>query len=711
MFFTIYDFMKHDTLAHILSAAAFLFTLSAYSQNRIDNSFPPEELFSLGSYYYPEQWDESQWDRDLGNMAAMGIKFTHFAEFAWGMMEPKEGKFEFGWLDKAISLAEKHGLKVILCTPTPTPPVWLTKKCPEVLIVRDNGVQIQHSRRQHASWSSDWYRTYARRIVKKMAERYGDNPTVIGWQIDNEPGHYGVMDYSENAQEKFRRWLKEKYGSIDALNRTWGCSFWSETYQYFGQIRLPNAQELPEKPNPHAVLDMKCFMADELAGFVNFQADILRNHISDNQWITTNLIPVFTPVDPAKMDHTDFLTYTRYLVTGHKNGIGEQGFRIGDPEYLGFSNDQFRNFTGDCFGVMELQPGQVNWGTFNPQPMPGAVRMWVYNVFAGGGKFVCNYRFRQPLKGSEQYHYGMMLTDGVTLSPGGEEYVQVNKELEILRNAYSPDATEPADRASRRTGILFEMNNYWEIENQKQTPEWKTLAHAQKYHRILKSMAAPVDVVTEQSDFGRFPFLIAPSYQLLDSALVGRWEEYARNGGHLVLTCRTGQKDRNASLWEELLAAPIYGLAGIKNLFYDHLPPSVYGNVDMDSSKFKWNNWADVLTPSDGTEVWAAYGDQFYAGKAAVTHRRLGKGSVTYIGTDTDDGKLEEAVLRKLYREAGVSVENLPEGIIKEWRDGFYVVMNYTSDTQNIDIPDNAEILIGGRSLGPAGVAIWKERQ
>ena len=183
------------------------------------------------------------------------------------------------------------------------------------------------------------------------------------------------MDYSENAQIKFRVWLQKKYRTIDKLNDTWGTSFWSETYQNFDQVRLPSQQEVPDKPNPHAMLDLNRFMADELAGFVNMQADILRQHISRDQWITTNLIPVFNPVDPVRIDHTDFLTYTRYLVTGHNQGIGSQGFRMGIPEDLGFSNDQFRNRVGKTFGVMELQPGQVNWGVYNPQPLPGAVRM------------------------------------------------------------------------------------------------------------------------------------------------------------------------------------------------------------------------------------------------------------------------------------------------------------------------------------------------
>jgi len=451
-------------------------------------------------------------------------------------------------------------------------------------------------------------------------------------------------------------------------------------------------------------------MADELAGFVNMQADILRRHIHKDQWITTNLIPIFNPVDPVRIDHPDFLTYTRYLVTGHNQGIGSQGFRMGIPEDLGFSNDQFRNRVGKAFGVMELQPGQVNWGVYNPQPLPGAIRMWVYHVFAGGGKFVCNYRFRQPLKGSEQYHYGMIMTDGVTLSPGGEEYVRITQEMKKLRAAYDKKNRMPGQLASRRIGLLFDMSNYWEMEFQRQTDQWRTMAHVHKYYNLLKSFAAPVDVISEKEDFSGYPFLIAPAYQLLDNKLVERWTEYVKKGGHLILTCRTGQKDRDAKLWEAPLAAPIHQLAGINSLYYDHLPHNLYGKIDFEGKEFAWNNWGDVLTPAAGTDVWAVYTDQFYKGAASVIHRKLGKGTVTYIGTDTDDGKLEKEVVRRVYTEAGVSTEDLPYGVVKEWRDGFYIALNYTSDVQEIAIPDKAEILIGSACLEAAGVVVWKEK-
>jgi beta-galactosidase len=163
-------------------------------------------------------------------------------------------------------------------------------------------------------------------------------------------------------------------------------------------------------------------------------------------------------------------------------------------------------------------------------------------------------------------------------------------------------------------------------------------------------------------------------------------------------------------LWEAPLAAPIHQLAGINSLYYDHLPHSLYGKVDFGSEEYAWNNWADVLTPAAGTDVWAVYADQFYKGAASVIHRRLGKGTVTYIGTDTDDGKLEKEVVRRVYTEAGVPTEDLPYGVVKEWRDGFYIALNYTSDIQEIVIPDEAEVLIGSARLEPAGVVVWKEK-
>ncbi|WP_114783338.1 beta-galactosidase [Botryobacter ruber] len=671
--------------------------------------FDKNKLMLVGSYYYPEQWPQENWERDIQNMSRLGFDFTHYGEFAWAEMEPEEGKYNFEWLDQAIALAAKNNLKVILCTPTPTPPVWLTQKHPDVLMVNAEGRTIRHGARQQASWSSAKYREYVAKIVTQLAKRYGNNKAVWGWQIDNEPSHYGAaFDYSENAQQRFREWLKQKYKTIDALNSTWGTAFWSLTYNNFEQIQAPNNLVLVAQANPHAILDFKRFTADEAADFVLFQQDILKKHIAKSQWVTTNLMADYSPVDPLRFKKLDFPTYTKYLVAGFDMGHGVQGFRMGSMGGIGFANDFFRPIAG-VTGVMELQPGQVNWGQYNPQTMPGTVRMWIYHVMAGGNKFVCNYRFRQPLSGGEQYHYGIMKPDGVAVSKSGEEYVKVNQELKELSKHFNPKATMPKSMLARKAAILYNPDNRWETENQPQTNQWDFVSHLKRYYSALKAVGAPVDVVDEQADFAAYPVMVAPAYQLLDQQLVARWKGYVEQGGHLVLTSRTGQKNREARLWEALFAQPIHELVGVKEIFYDLLPESRTATVQMEGKSYTWNNWGDVLEVGPQAEVWATYTDQFYKGKAAVVSRKLGKGSVTYVGPDTDDGQLERDVLRKVYERAQIPVLNLPEGVVVEWCNGFWFGLNYSSQNQTLPVPDKAKILLGQRELIPAGVVVWQE--
>jgi beta-galactosidase len=681
--------------------------LSCYAQNS-ERFFNKKDLMTIGSYYYPEQWPHEYWSRDLEKMAEVGFEFTHFGEFAWSFIEPQEGKFDFKWLDEAVELAHQNRIKVIMCTSTPTPPAWLEQKHPEVLMVNAEGRTMQHGSRQQISWSSPVYRQYVAKMVEAIGKHYGNDNRIWGWQLDNEPSHYGQYDYSPAAQESFRHWLKLKYNTIDELNKTWGTAFWSIRYNDFDQVRIPNQQELIAQPSPDAVLDFKRFSAEEANDFLGFQYNILRKYISASQFITTNLMPEHVDVDPTKITSLDFLTYTKYLVAGYDKGIGPQGFRMGSATSIAFANDLFRSFNG-VTGVMELQPGQVNWGKFNPQPMPGVVRMWIWHAFAGGNKFVCNYRFKQPLTGGEQYHYGIISTDGVTPSTSGVEYIKVIKEIKGLRKQYDAAAIAPAYYTRRQAAVLYNPDNRWEMDNQPQTNQWNFMDHLKRYYGALKQLGAPVDVITEEKDFSKYPVLIAPAYELLDSKLVDRWKNYVEKGGHLILTSRTGQKDRNGKLWEMKWAQPIYDLIGARVSFYDLLPDSVEGTIKSGGQNYKWNNWADILEPFSGTNSWASYTNQFYAGKTAVTNRKLGKGTVTYVGPDTDDGQLEKAVVARVYKEAGIPTENLPEGVILDWREGFWVGVNYSGNSFNVPFKLGSKILIGNKILKPADVIVWKE--
>ncbi len=684
-------------------AMLFMASLSFFSYGQSTKEwFPNEQLTSVGAYYYPEHWDESQWDRDLQKIAEMGFEFTHFAEFAWAQLEPEEGKYDFAWLDRAVELADKAGLKVMMCTSTATPPVWLVRKYPEILVTRENGTQMDHGSRQHASFSSEIYKQYAQKMIAELARHYGNDPRIMGWQLDNEP--HSNVDFGTDAQQRFRAWLKNKYQTIEVLNKSWGTDFWSQTYADFSEINIPQTSQWGM--NLYQKLDFSRFCDHETALFLDEQAETIRKNIQRNQWITTNYIPMYDARFIGASKNLDFITYTRYMVYGEHRGIGRKGYRVGEYSRIAMANDYFRPLT-PIYGVMELQPGQVNWGSINSQPLPGAVHLWLWHVFAGGSKFTCTYRFRAPIYGYEQYHYGIVGPDGVTPTTGGKEFQQFIEEIKELRKKAEVGYI-PADYAQRTTAILYSPDNTVAINQNRQTTEWHTEGHVLKYYKALKSMGAPVDFIRDTMDFSNYPVIVVPAYQQMSRALIQKLTEYAQKGGNVVMSCRTGHQNELGHLWEAKHAEPIYNLIGAEIEFYDLLRPHAPDTVQMQNKKYTWTSWGDILKAEKGTETGATYQGDFYAGKTAVTFHKLKKGTVTYIGADSQKGDLEKDVLKKLYEKLHIPTKNYPEGIIVEYRDGFGIAMNYSDQAYEIEIPTKATLLLGKTKVPTAGVTVWK---
>lgn len=665
--------------------------------------FADRDLTVTGAYYYPEHWDESQWERDFRKMREMGFEFTHFAEFAWAQLEPEEGRYDFSWLDRAVELAAKYDLKVIMCTSTATPPVWLSRKYPEILLKNEDGTVLDHGARQHASFSSPLYRKLSYRMIEQLAKHYGNDPRIIGWQLDNEPAVQ--FDYNAAAQQGFRDFLRRKYtGNIRLLNEAWGTSFWSEVYASFDEITLPKRAQM--FMNHHQILDYRRFAALQTNEFLDEQCKLIKKY-AVNQWVTTNYIPNYEEGHIGGSPSMDFQSYTRYMVYGDNEGIGRRGYRVGNPLRIAWANDFFRPIQGS-YGVMELQPGQVNWGSINPQPLPGAVRLWLWSVFAGGSDFICTYRFRQPLYGTEQYHYGIVGTDGVTVTPGGREFATFMEEIRALRSLSAPREHKPTDYKARRTAILFNHENSWSIERQKQNHTWNTLGHIEKYYRALKSFGAPVDFISESKNFSDYPVVIAPAYQMADSALVNRWIAYVKQGGNLVLTCRTAQKDRYGRLPEIPFGAMLTPLTGNALDFYDLLLPENPGKMVMKDKTYTWNTWGEVLKPASDAQVWATYTDEFYEGAPAVTFRRLGQGTITYVGVDSREGNFEKDLLKRLYAEWNIPVMDLPYGVTLEYRNGLGIVLNYGDSPYTFSLPKGAQVLIGTPKIPTAGVLVFR---
>jgi len=287
--------------------------------------------------------------------------------------------------------------------------------------------------------------------------------------------------------------------------------------------------------------------------------------------------------------------------------------------------------------------------------------------------------------------------------------MQFMKEVAALRQLYKPGKKMPEKLAARSTAVLWDLENYWSIDRQKQTFQWDAWNYPVKFMELAKELGAPADVVGPTADLTKYKVVIVPAYEMADSGLVEKWNDYVAGGGHLIITCRTATKDHQGHFWETGWAAPISGLIGAHVLATDMLPGSVKGDILMQSSHYAWNSWADLLVPDKNTEVLATYDNQFYKGAAAVVRRKVGKGTVTYIGADTRGSELEKSLMREAYVAAGATTDDYPPGVYVYWRDGFYIAVNYSSRDYQVPVPATASVLIGQKILKPAGVLVWSE--
>ncbi|MCX6181039.1 MAG: beta-galactosidase [Bacteroidetes bacterium] len=685
-------------------------TESPLLQKKLSTSFFNEaNPITLGCYYYPEQWPEEEWNRDLKNLSSMGFEFTHFGEFAWALLEPEEGKFNFEWLDKAIDLAAKNKLKVILCTPSAAPPVWLVQKYPEILMQNDDGKTMQHGSRQQGSWSSKIYRKYIQKIVTELAKRYGNDQRVWGWQLDNEPSHYGFpYDYNAASQDAFVQWLMNKYQNIDSLNLRWGNNFWSQRYSDFPEIRIPNAKELVQPANPHALLDFQEFTNQQRGVFLREQASALRQIISSQQFITSNYMMQMPHSDPwVNKNDLDFASYTNYPVNSYSEvDNGDLGFRLGSGRDLALTHDFHQSVNG-VTGIMELQPGQVNWGHYNAQPQPGAVRMWAWHTFALGAKFICTYRYRQPLSGNEQYHQGIMQTDGVTLSRGGSEYAQAIKEMNDIKKVFKADSSP-----QQKVAIWWDQRSMLDMYNFPHNRNWSAVSELYRYYESIKSFALPVEFINAAPDPKHYPVLLIPSIQLVDDAMIAQWKKYVEAGGTLIITPRSGQKNRDGHLWKMKNQEKIKELVGASILFNDHLPASKKAQVTMNNKTYEWNSWGEIVNlqnDSASVKIMATYSDQFYQGKAACVSNSIGKGKVFYIGISSTTGDFEKEILKEAFLHSKLEITELPKYIYQEKRGNLTITVNYSSEEFELKIPEGSKIVLGEKVLKPGEVTVWME--
>ena len=416
----------------------------------------------LGCCYYPEHWPEDIWADDARRMSEMGLELVRIGEFAWSRIEPEPGVYDWSWLDRAIETLGDAGLKIILGTPTATPPKWLVDKMPEMVAVAANGRPRKFGSRRHYCFSHRPYREECRRIVTAMAERYGEHSAITAWQTDNEYGcHETTLSYSRSAAAAFRLWLAAKYKDICALNSAWGNVFWSMEYRTFDEIDAPNLTVT--EPNPAHVLDYRRFASDEVVSFNQLQADILRRH-SPGRDIIHNFMGFVTDFDHHDVGaDCDIASWDSYPL-----GFLEQYWfsetdklryaRQGHPDIAAFHHDLYRGCSNGRWAVMEQQPGPVNWARYNPAPLPGMVRLWTLEAMAHGAEFCSFFRWRQAPFAQEQMHAGLLRPDSED-DQGALEARQASRDLAKIG---------PVSETPKSVALLFSYEAAWLFETQPQ---------------------------------------------------------------------------------------------------------------------------------------------------------------------------------------------------------------------------------------------------
>jgi len=657
----------------------FTFTACAASAEAPQPSTPTPLL--LGTAWYPEQWPEDRWDADLTLMEQAHMHVVRVGEFAWSTMEPSEGRFDFAWLDRAIALAAKHHLAVVLGTPTAAPPAWLTSRYPETLRVDEDGRRAEHGNRQQFSFTNPHYRQFTARIALEMAKRYGHNPSVLGWQLDNE---LAAPSFDDSAKQQFHQWLQHRYGTIAELNRRWATAYWSQTYDTFDQIPVHSKGE-----NPALLLDWKRFVTDTWISYLQTQIDAIRPNADARQFITTNTMHWNNGFDHYLLHkNLDIAAWDDYFPDGHL-----------DPILNAAEHDLVRGYKQKNFWLMETQPGFVNWGAINASLPPGVTREMAWQAIGHGADAVLYWQWRSSRNGQEQYHGSVLGADGLP-NPIYAEIQQFGVELERASPALA-GTTLHADVA-----ILQSYDSHWAIDFQKHSQKFDYVSQVTDLYQAIEPIAQTIDIISPNAQLTNYKIVFAPALNVLSEPTAKNLLAYVQQGGHLVLGPRSGMKDEDNALETDRQPGPLEAALGghVEQYYALDKPTPITSPAGTGNATI----WAEQLTPTaPDTKVLMTYAaspnaNGWLANKpAAITHA-YGKGTITYIGA-TLDPKLMSPTVEAMLHEAGVEpiLPGLPKEVELMQRSSpthppVWILINHSTELKSVALPHAMRNLLMG---------------
>ena len=661
---------------------------------------------TLGTCYYPEHWKKELWAQDLDRMLENGIRVIRIAEFAWNKFEPTEGVFDFSFFDEFLELALEKGMKVIFCTPTATPPAWMSTNYPEILNADKEGNLYRHGCRRHYNYNSPKFRAFTRRIVEKMGEHYGPHPAIIGWQLDNEFNCEISEFYSESDTIAFRRFLKNKYTTLDALNDAWGTVFWNQTYTDWNEVDVPRKTG-NDTVNPHRVLDYYRFISDSVCSYAKMQSDILRKYIKEGDFITTN--GMFGNLDNHRMNREslDFYMYDSYPNFGYcldtyseKDVLKDRWWSKSLTEVRSVSNR---------FGIMEQQSGANGWTNRMeaPTPRPGQLTLWTMQSIGHGADYISYFRWRTCTVGTEIYWHGILDYSGRE-NRRLREVKEVSKKLEKLQEIAGA-------KFKAKVGIIKDYDNIFDT----QLDAWHRRVEEASSNSLFNAMQhnhVPVDFVyltevSEYKDLKKYDVLFYPHATILTKERMELLEQYVAFGGKLVMGCRTGYKDICGRCVMDYLPGMAAKVTGTDIPEYSFVAPDdgkVMINWDGELAEAAVFN--DLLAPvGEHAQVLATYSGctqkagLYYAGEPALIKNQFGSGEAYYFGgafgPDT-----AELFLRKLgIAEPYGDVLEIPAGAelaVRE-KDGkqYLFVLNYEAEKITVNVKKTLQEMLAGETV------------
>ncbi|WP_084106078.1 beta-galactosidase [Demequina sp. NBRC 110056] len=627
-----------------------------------------------GGDYNPEQWTEEIWHEDVARMREAGVTMVSLGIFAWSRLQPAEGEFDFAWLDRVIDLLHEGGIAVDLATATASPPPWMHERYPEILPVTAEGVTLGPGSRQHYAPSSPVYRRLAAELVTALVERYADHPAIVMWHVNNEYGCHLHADYSDNARDAFRAWLRERYGSVDALNDAWGTAFWSQRYTSFDQVLPPRAA--PYSHNPGQLLDFRRFTSDMLLECYLMEKEIIRA-AGATQPITTNFMGAFKPANYQEWaEHMDVITDDAYPDPD-------------DPESFrdaAFQRDLMRSLKpGTPWLLMEQVTGALNWRPTNAPKAPQQMAALSMQCVGRGADGVLFFQWRQSRAGAEKFHAAMLPHAG-TGTRIWREVTELGAQLGSL-----PEL--PSGGADARVALVMDWESWWAVES----PDHPSnvldyVAVLQRWYRALHRRHVMVDIVPpERVTADAYDLAIAPALYLLRAGGAEALSTFVAGGGHLLAGPFTDVVDERDAFLDGGFLTRLGPALGVTIEDFGALAqPGGTGQSEAPLAG-PFGTVAGTLLAEEvvlrGATPVATFAGGRRDGDPALTEHAHGEGTGWYLATVPDEQGADALAGWALDR-AGIApvLEGLPVGVEAAQRGSVVTVINHGSEPAVVDV-------------------------